>query len=56
MDDFEVFAKKLRKRTADVLGDEKYADIYLNKTFFPLYAYPEKLLSEFVDNLYSSLL
>lgn len=55
MDDFEVFAKKLRKRTADVLGDEKYADIYLNKTFFPLYAYPEKLLSEFVDNLYSSL-
>lgn len=56
MDDFEVFAKKLRKRTADVLGDEKYAEIYLNKTFFPLYAYPEKLLSEFVDNLYSSLL
>lgn len=56
MDDFDAFARKLRKRTADVLGDEKYADIYLNKTFFPLYAYPEKLLSEFVDNLYSSLL
>lgn len=56
MDDFEAFAEKLRKKTANELGDEKYADAYLKKTFFPLYAYPEKLLSEFVDNLYSALL
>lgn len=56
MDNPSAFEKKLRKKAAMELGDEKYADIYLKKTVFPVYANPETLVNCFVDQLYSLLL